>query len=165
MRCPALSRDEMKEGFVNATGEVGEPGDAVQAHVSNTFFDAIQLLLGRRITVVVEAAFQHRVWAPRLEPLLAIADVRIVLCEITPELAHARQVERGLADPARTRFHHDHAARIAQEGKDWRALPISPYEPPSLNVPTLSVDTTDGYQPAFETILAFARGRGAATVE
>ena len=157
VRCPAISRDEIKEGLVITTGDVGEPGGDVQRHASNAFFDTVKLLLSHGVTLVAEAAFQHRVWAPRLEPLREIARVRIVLCDIGPELARARQVERGLADPARVRFHSDHVVRVAQAGDDWRALPLGSYDPPHLEVPTLSVDTSDGYNPAFDIIVAFAR--------
>jgi predicted kinase len=157
VRCPIISRDEIKEGFVNATGEVGEPGDAVQRHVSDAFFDVVKLLLERRVTLVAEAAFQHAVWAPRLQPLSGIARVRIVLCDVDPELARSRHIERGLADPARERFHDDRGVGIARAGGDWRALPIGGWDPPHLDVPTLAVDTSDGYRPHFEAIVAFAR--------
>jgi hypothetical protein len=89
------------------------------------------------------------VWAPRLEPLLAVARVRIVLCEVDPELARARQVARGLGDPVRARIHPQRAARDQATGS---------YDPPRLDVPTLRVDTSDGYRPAFDTIVEFARG-------
>ena len=157
VRCPVISRDEIKEGFVNATGELGEPGDALQRHVSDAFFDVVKLLLDRRVTVVAEAAFQHTVWAPRLERLSGIARVRIVLCAINPDLARTRHIERGLADPSREQFHHDRGVRIARAGGDWRALPVGSWDPPHLDVPTLAVDTSDGYRPQFEAIVAFAR--------
>jgi predicted kinase len=157
LRCPAISRDEIKEGFVNTTGQIGEPADDVQLKVSNAFFDAVRLLLERRVTLVAEAAFQHKVWAPRLEPLLEISRTRIILCNIDPELARTRHVERGLADPAREQFHHDYGVRIARAGGDWRSLPIASYEPPQMDVPMLTVDTSKGYQPTFEEIVAFAR--------
>ena len=151
-----ISRDEIKEGFVNTTGEIGEPGDAIERHASDAFFDTLTILLERQVMVVAEAAFQHKVWAPRLDPLLAIARVRIVLCDIDPELARTRHVERGLADAARERFHHDRGVRVARSGRDWRALPIAIYEPPQLDVPTLRVDTSNGYRPSFEKVVAFA---------
>lgn len=157
VRCPLLSRDEIKEGLVHATGELGEPGGEAQRRATDAFFDALAVLLGRGVTVVAEAAFQHQVWAPRLEPLRGSVGVRLVLCDVPPEVARARHVERGLADPARERFHHDHVVRVARAGGDWRALPIGQYEPPRSDFPTLVVDTTDGYRPAFEEIVAFAR--------
>jgi predicted kinase len=161
VRCPVVSRDVLKEGFVNATGEIGEPGGDIELHVSNAFFAAVRLLLDQHITVVAEAAFQHAVWASRLEPLMEIARVRIVLCEVSAELALARQVERGAADPDRVRFHHDRAVRAVRAGANWRELPRGTYAPPNLQAPTLNVETSDGYLPAFESIVAFARASDA----
>ena len=152
-----LSRDEIKEGLVHATGSLGEPGGEAQQRATDAFFDTLTVLLARGVTVVAEAAFQHHVWAPRLEALRASARVRIVVCEVPPEVARVRHVERGLADPLREQFHHDHVVRVARAGGDWRALPIGAYEPPHSDFPTLVVDTTDRYRPAFEEIVAFAQ--------
>jgi len=149
VRCPAVCRDEIKEGLVCTPGHAGEPGGDLQRHATDAFFDTLALLLGRGVTVVAEAAFQGQVWAPRLEPLRAVARVRIVLCEVGPELARARQVARGLGDPARARFHPEGAGRDRATGS---------YDPPRFDVPTLRVDTSDGYRPAFDTIVEFARG-------
>jgi predicted kinase len=157
VRCPLLSRDEIKEGLVHATGELGEPGGEAQRRATDAFFDAVTVLVGRGVTVVAEAAFQHHVWAPRLELLRRSARVRLVVCEVAPEVARTRHVERGLADPAREQFHHDHVVRVARAGGDWRGLPIGTYEPPRSDFPTLVVDTADGYRPAFAEIVAFAR--------
>jgi len=153
IRCPVVCRDEFKEGFVNTTGEIGSPSDDIQWQVYEAFFDTMMLILSRRITLVAEAAFQHKAWAPKLEPLRDNARIRIVLCAIAPELSRARHVQRGLADPTRERFHHDWAVQAAREGRE---LPIESYDPPHLDLPTLTVDTSDGYQPAFESIVAFA---------
>ncbi len=150
VRCPAVSRDEIKEGLVRTADDGGEPGAELQRHATDAFFDALALLLGRGVTVVAEAAFQHKVWAPRLEPLRAIARVRVVLCELDAERAHARRVARGLGDPERAWFHPELAGR---------ERPAGDYDPPRLEVPTLRVDTSDGYRPAFEAIVEFARGR------
>jgi len=157
IHCPLISRDEMKEGFVNTIGEVGSPGhDEIARHIYNTFFDAIELLLSRRITIVAEAAFQHKRWAPKLELLQQIARLRMIVCQVDPELARRRHVERGLADANRERFHGDPAVQAAREGV---VLPIEPYDPPHIaNVPLLTVDTSNGYQPGLDAIAAFARG-------
>jgi hypothetical protein len=84
----------------------------------------------------------------------AIARVRIVVCHVDPALARRRHVERGLADPARERFHDDHAVKAAREGRE---MPIEEYDPPHLDLPRLTVDTTDRYRPDFDAIVAFAR--------
>lgn len=156
IRCPAVCRDEIKEGFVHTTGDVGTPGDEISLHIYGVFFDTLTHLLRNGISLVAEAAFQHKAWAPKLAPILDIARVRIIHCEIDPQLARSRHVERGLADPERERFHHDRPVQAAREG---RALPVGDYEPPRLDVPTLTVDTSDGYRPALEAIAAFALAR------
>jgi predicted kinase len=145
IRCPAICRDELKEGLLNTTG----PGeDDVARAVYQTFFEAIELLLSRHITLIAEAAFQHKLWAPKLEPLRAVAGIRIIVCTIPRDLAAARREERHHADPAREHFH---PALIGGGHDD--------YDPPRLDVPTLAVDTSDGYQPSLESVIAFARGR------
>jgi len=147
VRCPVVSRDEIKEGLVHTTGH-DDASKNLQRHATETFFDVLALLLGRRISLVVEAAFQHNVWAPRLEPLRSVARVRIVLCEIDSECALARRAARTLGDPARVRIH--------PEGMGNN--PPGSYDSPRLEVPTLRVNTSDGYEPAFDAILDFARG-------
>jgi len=84
--CPAICRDEIKEGLIHTTREFGTPNARVGAHVLEAFFGTLELLLRHRVTLVAEASFQHPVWAPRLERLASIAGGR-----------HERRV------PARTR--------------------------------------------------------------
>lgn len=158
IRCPAICRDEMKEGYVNTTGHRGQGGDDIAWHVFNAFFDAVELLLRRDISLVAEAAFQHKVWSMKLETLASVARVRIVICEIDPAQARARHIQRGLADPQRERYHDDDAVRAAREGRE---VPLVPYDPPRMNVPTLKVDTSDGYQPSLEEIVRFAQANDA----
>ena len=154
-RCPAVCRDEIKEGLVNTTGDMGTPGGEVELKVYETFFDTIELLLDRGVTLIAEAAFQHKLWAPKLEAIRATAQVRIIVCDLDAPLASRRHIDRGLADPQRERFHHDRAVQAAREGIQ---LPIGEYDPPHLLVPTLTVDTSDGYHPDLDSIAAFARG-------
>jgi predicted kinase len=156
IRCPAICRDEIKEGFVNTTGQIGTPGDAIAWHLYDAFFDTVELLLGRQITLVAEAAFGHALWAKKAQRLGELARIRVIVCDLAPELARARHIERGLADPLRERFHYDRAVKAS---RDAESPPIGGYEPPHLDVPTLTVDTSDGYRPVFEEIVAFARAR------
>lgn len=147
---------------MNALGEIREPFEELQRQAYDAFFSVVELLLSHRVTLVAEAAFQHERWAQKLEPLRKVAHIRIVLCTLDPQLAHARHIARGLADPERERFHGDRPVLAAREGHE---LPIGQYDPPHLDVPTLKVDTTDGYKPAFESIVAFARsGNGTEAV-
>lgn len=134
---------------MNTLGEIHGPAQDIQWQTYQAFFTAIQLLLKHRVTLVAEAAFQHDLWVPELERLRQIACIRIVICSIDPQLARARHIARGLADPGREHFHDDRALKAAREG---RQLPLESYDPPNLQVPILNVDTTEGYKPAFESI-------------
>ncbi len=148
IHCPALCRDELKEGFVNTMERAhAELGPEVNLAVTRTFFGTVALLLDRRISLVIEAAFQHKVWAPRLEPLLAATRPVLILCTVDGEVARQRFADRRRADPDRERYHGDGALP-----GDWDA--------PRLPVPTLLVDTSAGYRPGLDEVAAFAMGRG-----
>src|ERR1700733_9059285 len=65
---PVISRDEIKEGYVNTFGVRHEelPPDS-NSIATEIFFDTVSFLLGRKISLIVEAAFQHRVWQPQMD--------------------------------------------------------------------------------------------------
>src|SRR5439155_9923508 len=116
IRCPAICRDEMKEGIVNSLSSAATQQDDVQRHTNHVFFKTIEFLLQHGVTLVAEAAFQHKLWEPRLQPLFSIATARVLVCSIDPGLAESRNTERGLADPMRERFHGAYAVQLAREG-------------------------------------------------
>ncbi|MEM7627216.1 MAG: ATP-binding protein [Planctomycetota bacterium] len=153
VRCPLISRDQIKEGYVNTTGQSDSTSDEVKRTVYHAFFRAIRHMVESRITVVVEAAFQHQAWANGLDGMRQMARIRVVQCQVPAELARARQVERGLADPLREWFHGDPLVQAAREGIE---LPLEAYEPPRLDVPGVVVDTSDGYRPGLDEIARFA---------
>ena len=64
---PVISRDEIKEGYVNTYGVKQDqlPPDT-NALVSNLFFEIVNQYLAGNISVIIEAAFQHKVWEPRM---------------------------------------------------------------------------------------------------
>jgi len=149
--CPAICRDEIKEGMAHATpGFVPGPGDPLTMRTLSTFFDVIGLLVGRGTTIVAEAAFQDRIWSPGLTPLLTRADLRIVHCMIPAEVALARITARTATDPKRA-AHED-----AQISADARLRTHNAFEPVDLPVPSLTVDTsTETYDPSLPEILRF----------
>ena len=46
------------------------------------FFGVLELLLRAGVTTVAEAAFQDRIWRPRLEALRGLARFRVVHCTV-----------------------------------------------------------------------------------
>jgi predicted kinase len=151
--CPAICRDEIKEGFVNTMRNSHESlGKDVNQGIYSIFFEVLDFLLTKQVTLVAEAAFQHHLWVSPLARLSQISQVKIIVCMVDPHLARSRFVQRGLSDPNRLRFHGDWGVRAAQEGLE---LPLRNYDPPFLPIPTLEVDTSDGYCPSLDDIKSF----------
>jgi predicted kinase len=150
--CPAVCRDEIKEGLVHATpGFTGGAGDELTKRTLPVFFAMIELLIKAGVTTVAEAAFQDHVWRPRLTPLLAPARVRIVHCVVAPEIAFERILRR-TADSGARRAHDDPgAADRADFLRRFRA-----FNRVELGVPSIDVDTTSAYRPGIAEIAAFA---------
>jgi predicted kinase len=141
--CPAICRDEIREGIVHA----GTP-DRSMRRTYDAFFDTLGVLLRAGSTVVAEAAFQDRLWRPILSPLAGLAAIRVLRCVTDPAVARDR-ITRRLAEPGRTA--HGDREYLQRVPAEW--------EPVSLDVPALLVDTADGYQPGLPEIVAFASGR------
>jgi hypothetical protein len=153
IRCPLISRDAIKEGYLNTLKNTSASDSDITRHVYETFFSTIEFLLEKRISLVIEAAFQHKVWQPKLESLQAIAYIRIVHCAIDAQSAKTRFIERSLMDVERVQYHDDLTVEASREAIEHL---IENYEPPQMDVPTLHVNTADGYQPAFDEIVLFA---------
>lgn len=146
--CPAICRDEIKEGMVHATpGFTAAPGDELTSRTLPVFFDVLELLIRAGVTTVAEAAFQDHVWRPRLEPLLGQAEIRIVHCAVDPDLAWRRILRRAQDHPLR-RAHAD----AVSEGVSRAFTRVD------MDVPSLEVDTADGYRPGLDQIVAFVGG-------
>ena len=154
--CPAVVRDEIKQGMVLAARSGPAANDRLNLPTLSAFFDVLGVLVRAGVTAVAEAAFQDHVWRPRLEPLGGIADLRVVRCTAPPAVAHAR-IARRAADDAHRAAHGDRdlLAAIA----DGRHS-LDSFGWISLDVPTMTVDTGDGYDPALPQIIAFGRGEG-----
>ncbi len=155
--CPAVCRDEIKEGMAHSSpGFVPAPGDELTARTLPVFFGVVELLLQAGVTTVAEAAFQDRVWRPRLEALRGLADLRVVHCVVAAEVALRRDLQRSTANPVRwvhvgprpdrdvTEFVRQHEA----------------FDRVSVEAPWIEVDTSSGYLPEFDEIVRFVNTPG-----
>ena len=147
---PAICRDEIKEGMVHTAGDGfrAAAGDALTQRTLPVFFDVLEVLVTAGATTVAEAAFQDRLWRHGLESLLGVARLRIVQCHADPAVGRERR--RLAADSGQPA----HATIIGDELEDWRRA-YAEFDRLSLPAPSLDVDTTDGYVPGVEAVVAF----------
>jgi predicted kinase len=146
--CPTVSRDEIKEGMVfSHPGFVPSTSDRLTLRTYEVFFETMTSLLRADVTLVAEAAFQHRLWVRGLPPLDDLATLRVVRCSVSEETARERQQQRLLSQS--TRAAHADAQHLNR---------AAPFDPIHLDAPTLDVDTSDGWQPGLPAIAAFCRG-------
>jgi predicted kinase len=149
--CPAICRDEIKEGMVHTTSDfVAAPGDELTLRTLPVFFGVLELLVRAGVTTVAEAAFQDKVWRPWLEPLRGLARIRIVHCVVDADVAWARIRQRQASDVVR-RAHAD--SDLGDEPAHARGH--AAFDRVALDAPYLDVDTSDGYRPGLDEIVAF----------
>ncbi|MDF2439504.1 MAG: hypothetical protein JWN98_488 [Abditibacteriota bacterium] len=149
---PVISRDEIKEGYVNTCGIKHDqlPPDT-NTLVSELFFEIANQYLAGHVSVVIEAAFQHTVWEVRMPKLLDLSSPVIVLCAADGAVAARRHLQRGLENPNRE-FHHGDQ-RVVHYRKTGDALPPDSYTAPKFEVPTIEVSTEGNYIPCIDEIV------------
>lgn len=151
--CPAICRDAIKEGLVHATHEyTPAPGDAMQHRTFETFFGVVGFLVEAGATHVAEAAFQHRLWEAGLAPFVDGARIRIVHCRVDAAVAWRRIARRADESAARRAIHGDYSLLASFDDFKER---FDAFDRVALPVPSLEIDTTDGYDPPVEEIVAF----------
>jgi adenylate kinase len=154
LHVPVLSRDRIKEGYVRTFGVSQEnlPADT-NRKVTDLFFLAAQVFLEGDVSIVVEAAFQHNLWGEVIPRWSKLSRVYIIICELDTTLSARRHLDRGLKDPSREHYHGDKRVKVYKETGE--ILGPGEYNPPSFDLPTLRVQTLDGYNPALPDIEAF----------
>ena len=146
LRCPAICRDEIKEGLVRGRGSHDESIDP-DLVTYEAFFEVVRVLLAAGVATVAEAAFQHHHWAPGLVPLGSLASIRVVQCRTDPAVARERFVTRA---PARAAHADDALLPRIDDGRYY-----AEFERVAIAAPSIAVDTTAGYEPALEDLVAF----------
>ena len=149
---PVISRDEIKEGYVNTFGVKHDqlPPDTNRV-VSNLFFEIVDHYLLSMVSIVIEAAFQHKVWQPRIPRIVEIANPFMVVCTVDGEVAAQRHLQRGLDDPHREFYHGDKPVSAYRE--TGILGPPGNYVAPEFDVPTVHVSTEGAYSPTVDEIV------------
>jgi len=157
--CPAICRDEIKEGMVHAEGGAfqGGHGDPLTQRTLPLFFEVLRLLVDARVTVVAEAAFQDGLWSPGLEPLADRADLRIVRCIVDAGISFRRASARPATRERHTKAHGD--STIGKQLADWEDA-FRSFEHISIAAPAIDVDTSDGYTPSLAQLVEFVNRPG-----
>lgn len=151
--CPAICRDEIKEGMVHAYGAFDpQIGDELTHATFPVFFEVLELMLKSRVTVIAEAAFQDRLWRPGLERLAPLAQIRLIHCVVDAATAYQRRLARVQENPIHA-IHMDAAAiradpQAIRRHDDFVFPAFSPAR-------VLRVATSDGYKPLLAEILMF----------
>lgn len=154
--CPAVCRDEIKEGMVRATpGFTPDLGDALNRRTLPAFFGVLELLLDAGVTTVAEAAFQDKLWRPGLAGLRDRAAIRIVHCTVDAEVSLAQRLRRAEDDPVRAA--HEPAAPLDPAA---HVRSHDGFDRVAVDAPWIEVDTTDGYAPGLDEIVDFVTGQG-----
>ncbi len=93
---PKLSRDEIKEGYVNTFNVKHDqlPKDT-NGRVNDVFFEITLNLLKGNVSVVIEAAFQHKLWNLVMPQIQQVAQAYIVVCDLDAETSARRHLDRG----------------------------------------------------------------------
>jgi 2-phosphoglycerate kinase len=149
---PVISRDEIKEGYVNTYSVKHDrlpPG--TDGLITDFFFAIVNQYLAGHISVVIEAAFQHKVWEPRMPEISEVSSPLIVLCIVDDTLAAKRHLKRGLENPERELYHSDN--RVVHYRKTREFLSPASYAAPKFDVPTIEVSTDGEYVPCIEEIV------------
>ena len=149
---PVISRDEIKQGYVSTFGVKHNqlPPDT-NGLVTDFFFDTVNQYLANKISVIIEAAFQHKVWEFRMPKILKSGSPIIVLCSVDDTVAAKRHLQRGLDNPNREFYHGDN--RVVHYRKTGEFLLPASYDSPKLDVPTIKVSTTREYVPSIDEIV------------
>jgi predicted kinase len=120
-------------------------------------FDVIDALATAGMGAVIESNFRRGIAEPELRPLVASTSAVLVHCSLTNDAVVARFV--GRAGSLDRHAVHPDLDRLPALREDLEA---GRFEPLDLSIPTLRVDTSDGYDPSIDEIVRFLHDPGLA---
>jgi predicted kinase len=154
---PMLAKDWLRQLLRDAfDANTREENQNLLAPGFRIYYGLISELLTAGIGVVAECNFHRGISEPELAPVAQLGTPVIVHCQTNRELSIKRFVERDAQKLPSRRYAFDRKriaalqAGIPQDAWD-RAEPVE------IDAPVLRVDTTDGYVPTLDEIVAFIR--------
>ena len=148
---PVVSRDQIKEGYVNTFGvKHDQLPPETNGVVTEFFFSVVEQYLVNNVSVIIEAAFQHHVWEPRVKRIGEVSRPFLVACSVAADLAAQRHLQRGLADPCREFYHGDRRVAIYRE---TGTVTPGNYVTPEFDLPTAHISTEGDYSPSLDELV------------
>jgi predicted kinase len=145
---PVITKDDVKEALAEpfATGD-REWSKQLGSAAYSVYFVIAERILSAGHGLVIESNFRRGISDQPLRHLATLAPTTVIVCR-TPK-ARERYAERAVK--GRHRVHVDSAVLDEWDGDD-AIFQID------IGTPRLVVDTSDGYVPGLDEIVAFARG-------
>lgn len=146
---PVISKDDIKESLAAPfpTGD-REWSRRLGSAAYGALYAVAERVLSARQGLVLESNFWRAEAERPLRALAQLAPTVVIVCRIPDALRRERF--EGRAARGRHRVHIDDAI-LAEWSSDDAEFFVD------IDAPRLSVDTTDGYAPTLERIVAFAR--------
>ena len=147
---PLITKDDIKEALATpfATGDRDWSRQLGVAAYSVLFVVAERILAAGN-GLILETNFRRGTSESGLRTLTRLASTAVIVCRVPDPLRRKRFQDR--AALGRHRVHIDSAVLDEWDEDDSEFLI-------DIDVPRLIVDTTDGYKPDIERIVAFTRG-------
>lgn len=162
LRIPFVARDDIRGGMSLTAGAWSDTLDVLPSGEAavEAFLQIVEVVLRHGVSCVVEYVFRSN--RPHdLDRVLAIGDAVVITAHCSD--VEARLIERNgrdrlVANPAVLRAAgvssvDEHTVAMVER---MRLLQLEMMT--EFPVPTLTVDTSGGYEPDFETVLGFAVG-------
>jgi predicted kinase len=160
---PVLARDAIKAGMVEtwaflqpgasrAAIETDELRATLVPHSFDLFYQTMASWLHAGVSLIAEYGFDRRA-EPALANIIGFATPVVVHCEAPDEVCQRRFIRRERRDG---KIRPDRLAAVPAQIASG-ADPWTRFEPMTLPLPTLRVNTEDGYTPSLIAIGAFCR--------
>ena len=153
---PLLSRDPIREILADAMSVEVVQGQSFAVPSFRVFLALIAELLAAGVGLVAESNFFRGESEDHLRPLVQLSRKVLIHCDPPREVSIGRFVER-FEQGGERHWSSSERHRIAQLQAGELSDAWQRAEPLDLRVPTLCVDTTDGYAPDLEATVTFVR--------